>query len=208
MWPTPIYTHGNQTPLTLPTKPTIEFMEWLGYWVGDGCYENDKDVSFVVCCRDMDLYWRLFKRTLKWFPYVHERKERKGAKEFKATSVVAVRWMRNLGLSKERLPDWIWNLTDTHKASFLRGLFEADGCVYTGEDREGYPTRSLSVTMKSYQLSIEISDILSSLGIVNVTSISKQGYSKVKVSTYSFLDFQRKIGFMSKRKRARLQKAV
>lgn len=196
----PTYSHGNQRRLLLPLPPTVEFMEWVGYWYGDGWIENERDVGFIVCAKDHDVFEILIERTTRWFGTHHVRPSRRGSIEAKVASVVLVRWMRAHGFDKKQIPQWVETLPFDRKAAFLRGFFEADGCAWIGVSKRR-TQRHLFITLKHQEVVLCLQRLLSELCVQSTVNKTTHGYWNLRIRSCNMRDFQQRVGFLGKRKR-------
>lgn len=205
LYQVPQYTHGNQRRLNIPIPFTVEFMEWLGYWWGDGWIENERDVGIIVGDKDPDVFEILITRSNEWFGKANHRPQRRGSREFKVSSVVLVRWMRDLKCEKTKLPKWLYELDEVRQQAFLRGLFEADGCVWVKTISRKRQVH-LFVTMKSRDVIEGVAAMLRMNGIGCRVRETTRGYWNVRVEAGSRKLFQERIGFLGKRKRDTMSK--
>jgi len=127
--------------LHLPEKWTPEFAHYLGWLLGDGCIAGDVvttvygggDDQEVVLPRHLDL--------LAWMngdrppaPSL----QANGTVQLRQSRRVIARFLEALGVSHAKAAEKVvpWSIEQAPPeavAAFLRGLFDADGCVYDGD---------------------------------------------------------------------------
>jgi len=206
LFPEITYTHGNQIKLdSFPKTLNKDIMEIFGYWVGDGWYSGyswglvffggDTDVleHFDILCTQ---YLR--------YPYIRDLRLKKNSNAFEMliNNISLVRYCREtLQLNKHQLPAWIMAASDAHKAAFLRGFFEADGCIFYSETHRSPST--LSAVGKSPILMQGIRTLLGDLGVESrsyILYVAGVPYTSIYIPSYYRRSFQNKIGFISDRK--------
>jgi uracil-DNA glycosylase family 4 len=193
--PDVVYKHAKEHRLIFQKHPTIPFMEWVGYWTGDGGYQNNKYVGFSVCRDDVDLRdWIETQNAALFGAITHDYKNNKGAYELRIGSTVLVKWMRSLALSKDSVPSWIFQCPRDMIAGYLRGLFEADG---------SYKHNHVSLTLKSASLIDGVRVLLQSVGVMAELS-EINGYYRLCVTKAWLPEFAKVVGALSVRKRQEL----
>ena len=205
--PVPQVVHFNDKPVQTPERMTPALAELLGYLTGDGTFQPYY-FGFVVNDQDEDVLGRLcasVKLELGREPpsVLHYR----GVFDVRVGSRPLLRWFEQLGAAKDRVPDFLWISTPEIVGAWLRGLFEADGCV-SGP--------SLTFSTVSPRLAQEVQELLLALGIVSRRWLYRHGKPGVGyiwnirvVSEYEFLEkFRVVVGLLSSRKQAALDALV
>jgi ribonucleoside-diphosphate reductase alpha chain len=138
--------HGNFSErLKVPSVMTKELAEFVGYFMGDGCWHSKK-ISVVVFQDDLDVVERLKFLIHYLFGLDAVIYPGTGTISVNAVSAALTRWWKVCGFDKTtnqdefnippggrdfcpRIPSLILKTNDPEiYAAFLRGLFEADGC--------------------------------------------------------------------------------
>ncbi len=158
--------------IKLPTEMSNELAEEIGIHLGDGCLRNVRNYFSVRCdVREKDyvkdylfnLYKILYNIELKMiFPKslsgfeIHS----KSICEFK-NKVLKI--PSGPKLERLEIPEAITKTRNKEiYRSFIRGLFDTDGCIYIA--RGNYPR--VSITIKSKKLMIQLYDMLKKLGFI------------------------------------------
>ena len=193
------YIHRNNKSMDVPKYADEGLAEFAGYLTGDGSFST-YSAKWVVNEQDSDLYDHLAEYANKAFGYLGKKRQYRGVYETCLNSTALLAWFRLVGISKEFAPSFVFRSNYSVVAAYIRGLFEADGCV---SDR-------VSLTTTSEILMQEVHQLLLALGILSVLKPACRGKLTVKQAytieipalfTHIFRD---KIGFLSSRKKARL----
>jgi ribonucleoside-diphosphate reductase alpha chain len=191
----------------LPQELTPELAELIGLYTGDGSNHRDGiritvgDESPEIVARIQETSLRLFGKRPSLSRYAGE-----SASEVAILSTQIKAWFEFLGITKAgaceaRVPDIILHSTEEVVCAFVRGLFSADGCVR----RNGH----LTLTTISPRLAEEIQLVLLALGVPTQRrkDVWPSGYESYQISVCTkrgFRAFREKIGFVGRRKAARL----
>lgn len=223
---------GSHTAFPSMAPAVDKEAELLGYALGDGHvregYKNKPDVVMLaLALKDLDLYdyfkvivANLYKKELKLL-------RTKTCYDMRIYSVDVAKHFVEKGLAvyshKAEIPKWLYDSEPYVIASFLRGLFEADGCitnhadsVSVGGGRGAIRTSVLTYSSVSRKLIYQICELLSIFGIRTSTRYYKYGQVlskrglwvlniKGSVSKSNFLKY---IGFLSKRKKKYYEKSI
>jgi len=191
-------TTGRPRPeIETPDSLTPEFAEWLGLYVGDGtARESGVRVAFDDADEDLVEQWcELTDGVFGFEPTTRQRVD--------AACVVGQACRRDLyafldqnGLLKESsgnasVPAPVLGSGRSPVASFLRGLFEADGTV--GE-------RRIELYTHSETLGRQVQKLLLGLGIRSRLSENRDGYRVSIRKTVCGKRFVERVGFISDRK--------
>ncbi|MBU1913013.1 MAG: adenosylcobalamin-dependent ribonucleoside-diphosphate reductase [Candidatus Omnitrophica bacterium] len=208
--------HFNAKVCNLPSEMDVNLAELSGYFVGDGCFHKGKlMLSVPHDCLELKDY---FDRYLKEIFKINSRFEQKpNDKSINLIyhSQMLVEWLKSIGIDKKDaphafIPEVILKSDRKCAEGFLRGLFEADGCI----DKEGY---HIALSSTSSHLVHQVQTLLLSLGIssniwINRKRESSHGRSylyRLSISTPKGLGtYKERIGFLSKKKKERLNQII
>ncbi len=190
------------TTTVLPEKWSAEFAHYLGWLIGDGCIVDSLEQVVTVYGDEEDKSVILPKHRV-FIAGVMGGVEPKAAVQrnrnlhLRVARKAFTRQLAALGLSAHRAPDkevpWsIFEAPSEIMASFLRGLFDADGCVYNGES-----DRYVGLGSTSHALLGDVQKLLSSFGIfshiysVNHKKPTKFEYTRADGSTVEYDSHER-----------------
>lgn len=204
--PEAVRTHVNsRKDLVTPSHADEHLATFLGYVTGDGCFGKNQ-LNWVVDSQDADVADLLRHLATKLFGgTLHERGTYRGVIESGIYSGSLVAWCEAIGVSKNAAPEFLWRSRPSVVASYLRGLFEADGSV-TDSD-----TGKVSFSSPRRQLAVEVHQLLLALGIpATLREQQNTGPTKqfrcwtVSIVAAGLHRFCQHIGFMSIRKQTKL----
>jgi len=158
---------GHHRLMNLPSKWTSEFAELLGHLTGDGgigetmitwIYGSEEDRKEL-----MPRHRALLESILG---SVNHRVQANGTEQLRIARTPFLRYLTALGFkraraSEKRVPWVIFQAPPEIVAAYLRGLFNADGCVHEGENG----TRYVGLWSKSLGLLQDVQKLLLSFGI-------------------------------------------
>ena len=195
---------------------------FLGYFMGDGCYSKDT-LHFACDAKDVDVVDDIASLILKLFGRKASVRTVRGCTNVVLTCTSLKHVLDKMGLLRRSgkmsrggiignvsVPECIWRSPKNVVREFLRGLFEADG--FNGY---GYPRIVLFSKHKEFLrdvqlliLGFDITCQLSSKVRHKKPKDGKPGYSYVAnellFRTEESIAFNREIGFLSLRKRSRV----
>ncbi len=155
--------------LNLPEKWDGEFAHYLGWLVGDGCVTADAAVTVYGNEQDREA---LLERHLDVVEVMtgHRSKpslQANGTQQVRVTRDGVPTFLTALGVSTGRsstkvVPQAIFEAPESALVAFLRGLFDANGCVV---DQEVKGTRYVGLGSRSEELALGVQELLASLGI-------------------------------------------
>jgi ribonucleoside-diphosphate reductase alpha chain len=159
---------ASRSMLQLPEKWDEELAHYLGWMLGDGCvtdqavvtvYGNEDDREAHLT-RHQALIAELTGQTPK--PSLQPN----GTVQLRVTRGAFVAFVRALGFTAHRaadkaVPECAFEMPEPVLAAFLRGLFDADGCV--ADSSNG--TRYVGLGSRSEELLIGVQELLASLGM-------------------------------------------
>jgi ribonucleoside-diphosphate reductase alpha chain len=183
--------------LGVPEQVTPELAELAGYFMGDGSL-HAKGIRLCVADTDLDVAERLQVLAKSLFGLEAVVTAQEGYREVLLPSVRLARWWQAAGFGwVPRVPSAILetNNPDVY-ASFMRGLFEADGTVL-----EGVP----SVSTAHEAFAGEIRALLLALGLATTTGVTSSGWGGpnfvIRMRNFDHaLNFDEQIGFIGERK--------
>jgi ribonucleotide reductase alpha subunit len=155
---------------TLPEKWDEELGYYLGWLVGDGCVTDQGAVTVYGTEDDraeaMERHAEFLARItgFRAKPSV----QANGTRQLRVTRDAFVAFVRALGVSSDRaaakhVPESIFEAPEEIMLEFLRGLFDADGCVVSSDNG----TRYVGLGSRSEELLIGVQELLNSLGIAS-----------------------------------------
>src|SRR5262245_29763197 len=201
--------HSNQKDVRTPEKVDAHLAALLGYLTGDGSLEARK-VRWVVNIQDQDTADLLeqWARELFGLP-VHHRGPYRGVLEYGIYSTLLVSWLKEIGVSKNEIPSFVWRSGPKIVASYLSGIFESDGSV-TDSD-----TGKVSFGSSRERLAREVHQLLLALGIPatlrhqrNIGPDWRFSCWIVSVLASGVKRFYEQVGFISSRKQGKLAALV
>jgi ribonucleoside-diphosphate reductase alpha chain len=226
----------TRKPLQVPSKWDEEFAHYLGWLTGDGCigahdatavtvYGSDEDKD-VILPRHHALLTRITGFESK--PSVQPN----GTLQLRVSRRAFSQFLYQLGVAEGRaadkvVPSSVYEAPEEAVTAFLRGLFDADGCVVNQASNE---TRYVGLGSRSEELLIGVQELLASLGIASriyTTSQSKKPsfrYTRkdgteasygsdgpsydLRITAAAIRQFHRLVGFSLPGKQAKLAEIV
>jgi DNA replicative helicase MCM subunit Mcm2 (Cdc46/Mcm family) len=196
--------YGPKFHRKLPKKVTPELAAFLGYMLGDGwvCKDGYR-FGFVVAETDKDLLPPLLSLAERLFSIT----DQSISNVVKKGRTVHLNYVylsdkdiaANLSFLKvKRVPDLILNSGNNVVASFLKWLYEADGCVFN----YGHGRRAVALKAKDIELLRDVQLLLLRFGIHSRI----MGNALVIRRGYDILKFKDHIGFAGSRKKSVLEK--
>jgi ribonucleoside-diphosphate reductase alpha chain len=214
----------TRKPLRVPDKWDEEFAHYLGWLVGDGCvdtrnatavtvYGSDEDKE-VVLPRHHALLTRITGFESK------PSAQPNGTSQLRVSRQAFGQFLHQLGIAEGHaaekvVPSSVYEAPEGAVIAFLRGLFDADGCVVHQVSNE---TRYVGLGSRSEELLIGVQELLASLGIASRIHTRKDGTETsygsdgpsydLRVTAGAIRDFHRLIGFSLPCKQAKLAEIV
>lgn len=200
---------NNHKSLRIPSCADERLATFMGYISGDGTLRRNV-IGWVVNSQDRSVFRTINDLASELFGIpVHHRGEYRGVCEAGLYSVPLAKWCLAVGLSKSRVPEFLWKSKPSVVASYLRGLFEADGSV-TNSD-----TGKVSFSSSRQTLATDVHQLLLALGVpATLREQQNTGPDKkfkcwhVLVVAAGLSNFFEQIGFISERKQAKLRTLV
>ncbi len=197
----------------VPRKMSPELAEFVGYFMGDGSLHS-RGIRMAVAAEDFDVVERLRSLGKGLFGLEAHVSDRKGYTEVAFHSVRLTLWWEAVGFAKHtpveghrgkgytpHIPDAVLHANDRSTyASFVRGLFEADGTITA----DAYPSWSTT----SLEFSRDVQTLLLSLGYPTTRKMDTTGWGNSPLAVLRLLNlsyneyWSSEIGFMSGRKQS------
>lgn len=215
-------THPLSIKLKLPQKLNEQFAEVLGFFEANGYTKKKGGLHLVICDQDPELHdhFANWATTIDGTPTLEDREE--GSSVWNLFSRALKPWFEKNGLAKvegnhgegafyAEIPEKVLRSRTSVLCAFLRGLFQADGTVNL-INKIGAPI--IELTTVSPILAQQVHVALESLGIAAHTkkyekvkgSLGNRTKYRVRIAGIeSSKLFAEKIGFISKRKKERLE---
>jgi ribonucleoside-diphosphate reductase alpha chain len=154
--------------LALPEKWTPELAHYLGWLVGDGCISGDVISTVYGNAQEQE---QIFPAHQALAAQMNDGVESKpsvqanGTVQLRQSRRVIARFFEALGVSRNKaaekvVPEAIYGAPSEIVADFLRGLFDADGCVYDGDN-----SRYVGLGSSSRDLLVGVQRLLSTFGV-------------------------------------------
>ena len=201
-------TGGNQTSFKpilydLPDKLTPELSELIGLYIADGSNHQD-GIRFTVGKHEAEVVDQINNLSMILFGKMPSSVEFESVFEVGILSVQIKEWLNFLGLLKKKssraeIPKLILESSEENVRAFLKGLFNADGCIR----KSGH----ITYTSSSHKLICDLQITLLHLGIPTRKYRNKTtGVYQISICTKSgYINYKNKIGFISKKKKYRLE---
>jgi ribonucleotide reductase alpha subunit len=160
-------------PLELPTKWDEELAHYLGWLVGDGCIDARDNVAVTVygSAEEQESVLPRHHAFLSKITGFTSKPslQANGTLQLRVTRRAFGEFLRALGVSGGRapeksVPNAIFEAPEEALIAFLRGLFDADGCVV---NQQAKGTRYVGLGSRSEELLIGVQELLASLGIAS-----------------------------------------
>ena len=225
----------SRKPLDLPAKWDAELAHYLGWLVGDGCIDSRDGVAVTVYGseQDRDVILPRHHALLTRITGFESKPSRQanGTLQLRVTRRAFGQFLRMLGVSagkaaQKRVPEAIFEAPEDAAVAFLRGLFDADGCVV---DQQANGTRYAGLGSRSEELLIGVQELLASLGIASRiyatgTKLESFRYTKkdgsqvtygsdgpsydLRITAGALCEFRKLIGFTLPGKQDKLSRVV
>ncbi len=213
--------YGRSTPLELPGEWSEELAHYLGWLVGNGSTSGlttstvygSRDGQLEVMPRHVDLLERINGgRAIK----ISE--QANGTAQLRLGRAAFKRFLEALGVASvtavhKRVPWSVEQAPQFAAAAFLRGLFDADGCVQIDRTKGSY----VGLGSISIELLRGVQRLLTAFGISSrvwrvkdgsEATCSSQAAYGLRISHRSVCRFAAEIGFSLSRKAARLSELI
>jgi len=199
-----------RNPVFFPATPNKELLQIIGYFIGDGFFHSNRSLRFKDNRKEiLKKYNNLFKSVFNLKGNIHERK---GHFVLDINSKYLVNWLeKNIPsllktTGKEEIPDFVFSSPKEQISSFLRGLYDAEGCVAS-------KSRQVCITMINETLIRNIQFLLLKFGILaSFGHTCREKWSdiyKLSINDKKSLErFEKHIGFTAKDKKKKLKELI
>jgi ribonucleotide reductase alpha subunit len=226
----------TRKPLQIPGKWDEELAHYLGWLTGDGCIDSRDATAVTVYGSAEDQAYALPRHRALLTRITGFESEPSaqpnGTLQLRVTREAFSQFLYQLGVAEGRAPDKVvpsavFEAPEEAMTAFLRGLFDADGCVV---NQVSNGTRYVGLGSRSEELLIGVQELLASLGIASriyMTSANKKdsfhdtrkdgsetSYGSggpsydLRITAAAIRDFHRLIGFSLPGKQAKLAEIV
>jgi ribonucleoside-diphosphate reductase alpha chain len=163
----------SRKPLELPVKWDDELAHYLGWLVGDGSIDARDNTAVTVydSADEWDVILPRHHALLTKITGYESKPSRQanGTLQLRVTRRAFGEFLRALGVSGRRasgkaIPHAIFEAPEDALVAFLRGLFDADGCVV---NQQSNGTRYVGLGSRSEELLAGVQELLASLGIAS-----------------------------------------
>jgi ribonucleoside-diphosphate reductase alpha chain len=174
----PVHTDGaawratgdRVAPLALPEEWDPTFAHWLGWLIGDGCISGNTVTTIYGTAEERDTVLPLHQMLIEDIAgrALKTTSQPNGTTELRISRAPFRRFLEALGVKVAKAPfkeiPWVIDQAPPDVvASFLRGLFDADGCAVHAPDKGSY----VGLGSSSAELLRGAQRLLSSFGIVS-----------------------------------------
>ncbi len=188
----------SSRPLPVLFEISDEFLEFLGLWVGDGCYDARNKNRVIISNVDEECIRCVNNVAEKIGAHITLMSDKVS---MSVNSTLLYKLMLALGFKghadTKRVPAFVQNLSKRQAASFLRGYFSADGSVKNFE---------VSCSSQSLGLLNDIQTMLLRFGIISRISHypRKDKCRELLISSNENIIKFKDIGFLQERKTAKV----
>jgi ribonucleotide reductase alpha subunit len=196
----------------LPEKWTGDLAHYLGYHTGDGAVSGSVISTVYGSDEEQRTLLPRHRALLAWLNGDEAPKpslQANGTRQLRLSRRPLARFLTELGIASTRAPDKrvprsIFGAPSDIVAEFLRGLFDADGCVV---DQASNGTRYAGLGSASEGLLVDVQRLLSTFGIHSRIYHTKAAY-QLRISGRSLAAFATAVGFTLPSKRDKLADVV
>ena len=154
----------------LPEKWNEEFAHYLGWLVGDGCLTEQGAITVYGSEWEQQHVLPRHRELLAWITgFVSKPSvQANGTVQLRAYRGAFAGLLEGLGVSRGRaagkvVPEAVFEAPEPALHAFLRGLYDADGCVV---NQRAKGTRYVGLGSRSEELLLGVQELLASLGIM------------------------------------------
>ncbi len=175
-----------------------EFLEFLGLWLGDGCFDSHNKNRVIISNIDKECIECVNNVAEKLGVHVSLMPDKVS---MSVNSTLLYKMMLALGFNghadTKRVPEFIFNLSQKQTAAFLSGYFSADGCVKNFE---------VSCSSQSLGLLNDVQTLLLRFGIISrISHYPRKGNCReLSISSHENIEKFKEIGFLQERKAAKV----
>ena len=177
-----------------------KFLEFTGLWLGDGSYDNYNENSVIISnvdeeCREVTL--NIARLLGSNYSLMSD-----GGVSIRIHNKILYKLMKDVlkfdGYSNsKKIPEFIFNLSNRQIKHFIKGYFSADGCAKKHE---------VSCSSQSHELLEGMQTLFLRMGIISRMNNfdRKDKCINMSISSFENINKFREIGFLQKRKNARI----
>jgi len=197
--------------IKIPAHNSPEFCRFLGYHLSDGSYELNRGVKNGINFWNsnpalIEDYTSLVKNIFGVDPYIQRREKRKAVR---ITSMHLIDFLREIDPSllmdgkKKRIPPLIMKSKKEDISQLLRALFDGDGGVFLSQ-RNG---ARIKLTTENREMAEQVQELVCRFGIRATIFDESENIYRVDITGQDNLSiFYHEIGFLSSKKRDRLER--
>ncbi|PIN91600.1 hypothetical protein COU61_02160, partial [Candidatus Pacearchaeota archaeon CG10_big_fil_rev_8_21_14_0_10_35_13] len=201
-----IKSYGGSNIMPSRIKLDEKFLNFIGLWLADGCYDRDSIIISVQEEENKEVIRTIAKR-LNLEMKKHS-DNFSTVLNFSLLKEVMKKVLKLDGNShSKKIPGWAYNLSNKQVGWLLKGFYSGDGCA---SDKE------IIFSIRSKKLAEEVSLLLLRLGITtrNSCNLHKGSYLKEKKEMFTcrigatklIRKFQEQVGFLVRAKQEKLNK--
>jgi len=153
----------------LPEKWDEELAHYLGWLVGDGCLTDTSAVTVYGTAYEQEVVLPRHRALLAGITGFEPKPslQANGTQQLRVARAPFVAFLSALGVSRQRssrkvVPAALFEAPESVLLAFLRGLFDADGCVV---DQQAKGSRYVGLGSRSEELMLDVQELLASLGM-------------------------------------------
>jgi len=153
----------------LPEKWDEELAHYLGWLVGDGCLTDTSAVTVYGTAYEQEVVLPRHRALLAGITGFEPKPslQANGTQQLRVARAPFVAFLSALGVSCQRssrkvVPAALFEAPESVLLAFLRGLFDADGCVV---DQQAKGSRYVGLGSRSEELLLDVQELLASLGM-------------------------------------------
>lgn len=206
----------NRNNLKIPDKINEQLSEYIGMFISEGHYNKYSITITNTNYKLLEYLKEIIINNFNIYPNNIQRKSKREEHKYDLSlcSVEIIDLFQNqLGIPNvksgyKEIPKAILQSTKSVMCGFLRGLYEGDGCIYSGKTQ-----RSIIYVNKSKKLIEQLSMILNNMGIETSYYIGKKkGYQDCHrlyiIGEKNLEKFKNEIGFLSLEKNNKLEETI
>jgi DNA replicative helicase MCM subunit Mcm2 (Cdc46/Mcm family) len=206
--------------IKIPKFVDEELASIFGYVIADGWVQKNK-IGFIINKDEIDILPKITDAFEKCFGVpINSYEHKKASPKITYYEIDRIHLAKLLSfLNEKRVPNFILQSRDIVVSSFLRWLYEGDGCVFS----KGRGRTSISLKSNNIELLRDVQILLLRFGIhARILWEKKKRIVKIKGReitsnpngslmirrSESIIKFSQNIGFVSQKKRSKLERAV
>jgi intein/homing endonuclease len=186
-------------PIKIPSTVNLDFAEWLGWIISEGCFSAKGCVLF--CNYNLSVVDRVSKLTESLFG-LKMTHNTSSVGDYTIRSVALKDWLKTIGVSglsaKKVIPDCILRSTKQVQITYLKAAFEAEGSVGTRQRNIEFSSASPIISEQTHLMLLNLG-VMSSKSIkpVKLDSGEIRNYWRIVITGDDIQTFKNVIGFPS-----------